>query len=72
MANIPLIIRGGEKGKVITEPASHIDLTPTIMDYMGLPVPKLLEGKVCCHRYEIMKKKLMMKYILNLHVTRRS
>lgn len=45
VANIPLIIRGGEKGKVITEPASHIDLTPTIMDYMGLPVPKLLEGK---------------------------
>ena len=45
VANIPLIIRGGEKGKVIKDPASHIDLVPTIMDYMGLPVLKVLEGK---------------------------
>ncbi len=44
-ANIPFIIRGGEKGKVITEPASHIDIVPTVMDYMGLPLPKVLEGK---------------------------
>lgn len=44
-ANIPLIIKGGEKGGVVTAPASHIDLVPTIMDYMGLPLPKLLEGK---------------------------
>ena len=45
VANIPLIIRGGEKGKVVNAPASHIDLAPTIMDYFGLPIPKLLEGK---------------------------
>lgn len=45
ITNIPLIIRGGEAGKTITAPASHIDLTPTILDYMGLPVPVLLEGK---------------------------
>ncbi len=45
IANIPLIIRGGEAGKVVTAPASHIDLAPTVMDYMGLPVPVLLEGK---------------------------
>lgn len=45
VSNIPLIIKGGEKGKVINYPASHIDLAPTIIDYMGLPVPKLLEGK---------------------------
>ena len=44
-ANIPLIICGGEKGKVVDYPASHIDLAPTIMEYMGLPIPKLLEGK---------------------------
>lgn len=44
-ANIPLIIRGGEKGKVVHAPASHIDLVPTILDYFGLPIPKLLEGK---------------------------
>lgn len=45
VANIPLLIRGGEKGKVVDAPASHIDLVPTILDYMGLPIPKLLEGK---------------------------
>lgn len=45
VANIPLIIKGGEKGKVVTSPASHIDLVPTILDYFGLPIPKLLEGK---------------------------
>ena len=45
VANIPLIIKGGEKGKVVYSPASHIDIAPTILDYMGIPVPKLLEGK---------------------------
>ncbi|MDR2483751.1 MAG: sulfatase-like hydrolase/transferase, partial [Treponema sp.] len=45
VANIPLIIRGGEQGKVVDAPASHIDLVPTVMDYLGLPLPKLLEGK---------------------------
>lgn len=45
IANIPLIIKGGEKGKVVTAPASHIDLVPTILEYFGQPIPKLLEGK---------------------------
>lgn len=45
VANIPLIIKGGEAGKVVYDPASHIDLTPTILAYMGVPIPKLLEGK---------------------------
>ena len=45
IANIPLIIRGGEVNKTVTSPASHIDLVPTIMDYMGLSVPLILEGK---------------------------
>ncbi|GCF94178.1 hypothetical protein NRIC_20690 [Enterococcus florum] len=45
IANVPLIIRGGEAGKTITSPASHIDLVPTILDYMGVPLPKVLEGK---------------------------
>lgn len=44
VANIPLIIKGGERGKVIAEPASHIDLTPTILDYFGMPIPKCMEG----------------------------
>lgn len=45
IANVPLIIKGGEVGKTVTYPASHIDLAPTIMEYMGLPIPKLFEGK---------------------------
>lgn len=45
VANIPLIIKGGEKGKVVDAPASHIDIAPTVLDYFGIPVPKLLEGK---------------------------
>lgn len=49
VANIPLLIkapgRGGAQGKTVSAPASHIDLVPTILDYMGVPVPRLLEGK---------------------------
>lgn len=45
VANIPLIIRGGEKGKCVTAPASHIDLAPTILDYMNVKVPIMMEGR---------------------------
>ena len=45
IANIPLIIKGGEKGKTVDYPASHIDIAPTVLEYMGVPIPKCLEGK---------------------------
>lgn len=45
ICNVPLIIKGGEAGKTVAWPASHIDLAPTILDYMGQPIPVLLEGK---------------------------
>ncbi len=45
VANIPLLIKGGAQNCVVHAPASHIDLAPTIMEYFGLPIPKLLEGK---------------------------
>ncbi len=47
IARIPLVIYDPKSpgGTVNPHPASHIDLTPTIMDYAGLPIPKLLEGK---------------------------
>nr|WP_318683904.1 sulfatase-like hydrolase/transferase [uncultured Acetatifactor sp.] len=45
IANVPLIIKGGDAGKIVNYPASHIDLVPTILDYMGVPIPRLLEGK---------------------------
>jgi arylsulfatase A-like enzyme len=43
--NIPFIIKGGEKGKVETAPASHIDIAPTVLEYFGVPVPPAMEGK---------------------------
>ena len=45
IANIPLIIKGGARGAVCTHMASHVDITPTILDYFGIPVPKIIEGK---------------------------
>ena len=45
IANIPLIIKYKQKGKTISYPASHIDLAPTILDYMNVKIPKALEGK---------------------------
>ncbi len=45
VANVPLIIKGGERARVVEAPASHIDLAPTILEYFGQPIPKLLEGK---------------------------
>lgn len=44
IARIPLIIKGGEVGKVTGDPVSHIDLVPTIMEYMGLPRPQWIQG----------------------------
>ena len=48
IARVPLIVRWpghSPEGGVCEHPTSHIDVTPTVMDYFGLPVPKLLEGK---------------------------
>lgn len=33
-----------KKQSVYSYPSTHIDVVPTIMDYMGLPIPKILEG----------------------------
>lgn len=45
VAGVPLIIKGGEKGKVSHMPVSHLDITPTILDYMGVDLPKAMQGK---------------------------
>lgn len=45
IANVPLIVRGGAAGQTVSAPASHIDILPTVLEYMGLPIPRLLEGK---------------------------
>lgn len=47
ITHIPLIIRSAttEPGSRYPYPASHIDLVPTILDYMGLPRADWIEGK---------------------------
>src|SRR5699024_835832 len=57
IANVPLILKAGgadgsstpvsgmSGGRTVYAPASHIDLAPTILEYMGVPVPKMMEGK---------------------------
>lgn len=44
VSRVPLLISGGTKG-VYPHPVSHINLTPTILDYFALEIPKALEGK---------------------------
>ena len=48
IARIPLLVRWPDrapKGAVCPWPVSHIDVVPTVLDAMGMPVPKPLEGK---------------------------
>lgn len=47
ITRIPLVMEGGglDKNRVVTNPVSHINLAPTIMELMGLPIPKVFEGK---------------------------
>ncbi|HHT80455.1 MAG TPA: sulfatase-like hydrolase/transferase [Spirochaetales bacterium] len=50
ITNIPLLIKAGRgtasnRGAVVDYPASHIDVSPTILDYFGLEVPPVMEGR---------------------------
>lgn len=48
VARIPFIIRNpkGVRGGVYSrQPVSHISVCPTIMEFFGLPVPKVLQGE---------------------------
>ena len=46
IARVPMIISGPDirPGQVHPHPVSHINIAPTIMEWMGLPVPKTMEG----------------------------
>ncbi len=47
VARIPLLIRWPgvtTPGSVCAQPGSHIDVAPTVLDAMGLPVPPSLDG----------------------------
>lgn len=47
IARVPMLISGPgvPKGVVDSQPISHINLTPLVLEYMGIPIPKLLEGR---------------------------
>ena len=45
IARIPLIVYGFGRGQVCSGPVSHINLAPTILDYMGIKIPKVMEGE---------------------------
>ncbi|MCL2775372.1 MAG: sulfatase-like hydrolase/transferase [Oscillospiraceae bacterium] len=48
IAHIPLIMQCKgliEPGKIYDAPVSHIDIVPTVLDFAGIPVPKILQGK---------------------------
>lgn len=47
IANIPFIVRNGKgSGPVVSShPVSHIDICPTVLDFFGIPVPAVMEGK---------------------------
>ena len=45
ITRIPFLVKGGAADAVCKHPASHIDIVPTVLDYMGIPLPRLLEGR---------------------------
>ena len=47
MLDIPLIVRlpGLGAGRTVARPAQHIDILPTLAAYLGLPVPRTVEGR---------------------------
>ncbi|HUR59393.1 MAG TPA: sulfatase-like hydrolase/transferase [Opitutaceae bacterium] len=48
ITRVPLIVRWGGHtpvGGVSASPVSHIDLAPTLLEYFGVPVPDLLQGR---------------------------
>lgn len=48
VVNVPFLVRWAGRapaGSVCRAPVSHIDLTPTLLDYFGVERPPLLEGR---------------------------
>jgi uncharacterized sulfatase len=48
IVRIPFIVRWpghAPAGAVSAGPVSHVDLVPTLLDFMGAPVPRLLQGR---------------------------
>ena len=46
ITKIPLFIKGeGFDKKIENTPVSHIDLAPTVMKYLEVPIPKMMQGE---------------------------
>lgn len=59
IARIPLIIWGlSENNGVYSYPVSHLDMVPTILEYMGIPIPALLEGQTILKAAEGKKERI--------------
>ncbi len=55
IARIPFVVRWPghvHAGTVYDRPVSHIDVAPTMLEYMGLPIPSLLEGGSMLETFE--------------------
>ena len=46
ITRVPLIFTGAgvKRGAVCKHPVSHINIAPTVMEWMGFPIPKTMEG----------------------------
>jgi arylsulfatase A-like enzyme len=46
VVRVPLLLTGADlpRGRRIATPVAHVDLMPTILDLLGLPVPEVVEG----------------------------
>ena len=46
LLNVPLIVRApGQKASVRRDLAAHVDLVPTVLDWLGIEVPEYLPGR---------------------------
>jgi arylsulfatase A-like enzyme len=45
--HVPLLIKypGVSQARIVTTPVSHIDILPTVLDTLGLPIPAHLQGR---------------------------
>jgi N-sulfoglucosamine sulfohydrolase len=45
--HVPLLARGPDTkgGQTVSHPVSHLDISPTVLDYFGIPQPKSMIGK---------------------------
>ena len=45
IVHVPLILFDGESSGIIHQPVSHIDISPTILNFLGIKIPRNFYGK---------------------------